>query len=279
MRWRIGLAVLAIAFLAPGRTNPETPRRLTVAFWNTRNLFDTEDDPRTRDEDFTPNGKYHWTEEKLEKKIQALARIIREIDADIVGLAEVENIHVLKRLGTEAGYQHAYLIERNDIRGIDTGILSNTPLGDVHNTGPGRGYIRASIGGVWIAFTHWKSRIGSVERTEAMRIRQARHATTLPEPLLILGDFNEPGEFKARSSLIESGFVDLISRTDCVSFFQNARGSCIDGAYTKASTCSLNARAEIVRPASMMKGNRPDQLVSDHFPVRANIQLCKTESD
>ena len=33
----------------------------TIAFYNLENLFDTEDDPLTFDDDRTPDGKDHWT--------------------------------------------------------------------------------------------------------------------------------------------------------------------------------------------------------------------------
>ena len=35
----------------------------TVAFYNVENLFDTIDDPKTNDDDRTPNGKDKWTDE------------------------------------------------------------------------------------------------------------------------------------------------------------------------------------------------------------------------
>ena len=43
---------------------------LTVAFYNLENLFDTEDDPLTYDEDRTPEGKDHWTEALYKDKLR-----------------------------------------------------------------------------------------------------------------------------------------------------------------------------------------------------------------
>ncbi len=38
----------------PQRTHPD--KMFTVAFYNTENLFDTENDPNTEDDEFTPEG-------------------------------------------------------------------------------------------------------------------------------------------------------------------------------------------------------------------------------
>ena len=39
-----------------------------VVFYNVENLFDTEDDPHTRDEEFLPEGERHWTQERMVRK-------------------------------------------------------------------------------------------------------------------------------------------------------------------------------------------------------------------
>src|SRR5690554_1824223 len=51
----------------------------TVAFYNVENLFDTENDPFTFDDDRTPTGKDKWTPEKYEHKLQNLSKVISEI--------------------------------------------------------------------------------------------------------------------------------------------------------------------------------------------------------
>ena len=73
-----------------------------IAFYNVENLFDTKDDPNVDDEEFTPNGKQHWTDDRYAKKISNIAKVIRAMNdgdgADIVGFAEVENRGVLEDL-------------------------------------------------------------------------------------------------------------------------------------------------------------------------------------
>ena len=57
----------------------------TIAFYNVENLFDTLDDPKTFDDDRTPNGRDKWTEDIYLKKSKNIARVISEIGKDIVG--------------------------------------------------------------------------------------------------------------------------------------------------------------------------------------------------
>lgn len=251
--------------------------RITVAFWNVYNLFDTVDDPQKQDEEFTPGGKFKWTEENLSAKIQALARILNELDADIVGLAEVENMAVLRRLGDAAGYRHAYLIEREDARGIDVAILSRKELSNVRNSGPGRGYIVGTYRGTDFAFAHWKSKLGS--RTQARRLGNAAHAKTLKPPFLLLGDFNEEPSEPARQSLAPFGLIDLIERTACASFLEKSKWICIDGAYIGPGKCRMNAQAKVVRLPAMMVGKKPDLAYSDHFPVLVEMNTCDQGND
>src|SRR6188474_2260972 len=70
-----------------------------IAFYNVQNLFDTENDPHARDEEFLPSGSAHWTLDRYKTKLQHLAKCISELgDPDgpeILGLCEVENKKVL----------------------------------------------------------------------------------------------------------------------------------------------------------------------------------------
>ena len=52
---------------------------ITVAFYNLENLFDTVNDPITFDDDRTPDGKDHWTEEKYNDKLKNMAYVINGV--------------------------------------------------------------------------------------------------------------------------------------------------------------------------------------------------------
>ncbi|MDO5654972.1 MAG: endonuclease [Flavobacteriaceae bacterium] len=108
----------------------------TVAFYNTENLFDIFNDPKTLDDDFTPQGKRKWTQNRYENKIGKIAMTISRIGLDetgyppsLVGLAEVENDVVVQDL-----IKNKYLGEENydfvhfdsqDERGIDVALIYN----------------------------------------------------------------------------------------------------------------------------------------------------------
>jgi hypothetical protein len=106
----------------------------TIAFYNLENLFDTIDDPKTRDEDFTPNGRDHWTSDKYNHKLHNLAKVIADIGKKetgtspaVIGVAEVENRGVLEDLLKTpplAGQQYGMIhFDSPDRRGIDVALL------------------------------------------------------------------------------------------------------------------------------------------------------------
>ena len=107
-----------------------------VAFYNLENFYDAEDDPKTRDEDFTPNGPYHYTEEIYHQKLHNLATVISKLALEVtpdgpalIGHAEVENDKVLQDLidQPELRDRHYKFVHFNspDARGIDVAMLYN----------------------------------------------------------------------------------------------------------------------------------------------------------
>jgi len=112
----------------------------TIAFYNVENLYDTVNDTKVNDEDFTPNGKQYWTSAKYKKKLANLARVIAGIGSVdnpnsspvIIGLVEVENRGVLEDL-----IKQPLLIEKDygivhfdspDRRGSDVALLYQKKL-------------------------------------------------------------------------------------------------------------------------------------------------------
>lgn len=106
----------------------------TVAFYNIENLFDTEDDPTTFDDDRTPTGKDVWTPEKYRDKLKKTAKVISEIGTEkaefspaIIGLCELENINVLEDLIAEpalANFNYGIIhYDSPDRRGVDVALL------------------------------------------------------------------------------------------------------------------------------------------------------------
>src|SRR6266540_696960 len=101
---------------------------IRVAWWNLENLFDTKDDPISRDFEYTPaNG---WTEQAFKAKKQNLAAALNELHGgqgpELLGVAEVEGDQVFEQLIAETGNSHLKVVEdpsgTSDLRGIDVSL-------------------------------------------------------------------------------------------------------------------------------------------------------------
>ena len=108
---------------------------LFVAHWNLENLFDTIDDPKTDDKEFVSGSAKEWSEERLDKKLYNLARVIRSMNnnngPDLLGVCEVEHQDLLDSMLNkyleDKSYKVGYL-ESPDGRGIDNGIIYNSKI-------------------------------------------------------------------------------------------------------------------------------------------------------
>ena len=119
-----GLFFSALLLLLTFHTQPSAAQRATIAFWNTENLFDTIPSPFYDDTEWTPHGMRKWNTERYGTKIANLSRVLDELSADIVGLAELENEAVVRdlvrTLKTDYNYIH---LTSGDSRGIDLALL------------------------------------------------------------------------------------------------------------------------------------------------------------
>jgi endonuclease/exonuclease/phosphatase family metal-dependent hydrolase len=71
---------------------------------------------------------------KDQAETEAIARRIRAMDLDVLAVQEVEHIGILKRFNAEhldSLYDHVALVEGNDPRLIDVGVLSKLPIGAI----------------------------------------------------------------------------------------------------------------------------------------------------
>ena len=118
-----------------GQASPEPqPAEIRVATYNVHNLFnDRVDGPNVGGEEirYTPSAAAY------ERKLARLADALGELRADVVVLQEVENQSTLEQLADQAPlrgrYPNALLVEGNDLRGIDVGVLSRLRV-DRHRT-------------------------------------------------------------------------------------------------------------------------------------------------
>lgn len=97
-----------------------------LATYNVLNLFDHRDDPALA-------GDFEDLDLAMsESRCRALAEVIRDIDADIIALQEVESIEALTWFRDtylpDAGYEHIASHDVGEIRGIECSVLSRHPI-------------------------------------------------------------------------------------------------------------------------------------------------------
>ncbi len=122
---------ISILFLLLWSCSSPAQEQYRIAFYNVENLFDIYDDPKTIDEEFTPQGEKHWTMARYNDKILKIAQVLSSIGGSrqpvIIGLAEIENRRVLDDLTgkTQLADGDYGIIHQDspDRRGIDVAFL------------------------------------------------------------------------------------------------------------------------------------------------------------
>ena len=115
----------------PCLSDTERTRTLRLCFYNLENFFDDNDDPLKNDNAFTPDGQNHWTYFRYQQKADHLSKVFLSMGEgdvpDIIGVAEVENPEVIKRLLYTTGlkrYGYKYVhFESPDPRGVDVALF------------------------------------------------------------------------------------------------------------------------------------------------------------
>ena len=132
MRKNVWLLVALIGILGSCTSVKRTLKsEYTVVSYNVENLFDTVDDPKIPDEEFLPESEKKWDNERYQKKLNDIARVISEVNPkelpEIVGLVEIENQTVLEdliRTGILKDRGYAIIHEESpDYRGIDVALI------------------------------------------------------------------------------------------------------------------------------------------------------------
>lgn len=236
----------------------EGPDKLHIAFYNVENLFDIKDDPKKKDEEFTPGGKKKWSDNRYDKKISQLTRVIHSMEDDlnglpiVIGLAEVENVGVVEDLGksiSHNGVDYAAVLEEStDMRGIDVGLLYRTDLvKELDHKGhrirfQNKGYNSRNIlyfkGQLFndeifhVFVNHWPSRREGAQESEHRRLSAAKTLRDEVDEILsddadaqivILGDFNDYPDNKSITDVLgASGNMDAYSDLYNLAYALNA---------------------------------------------------------
>jgi len=229
-------------FICPGIIQPDTTAlpvmQNRVVFYNVENLFYPANDSLKEDDDFTPDGTYHWTYRKYYQKINKIAQVIVSMSEAgkpaLIGFCEIENRRVLEDLISKTllkifGYRIIHQ-ESQDPRGIDVALLYDPAIfipekyisirifkrseeelltrGILKVTGMFYGKYKCHI-----FVNHWPSRRGGQKTSESRRMLVATHLReevnrifkdeTDPN-IIIMGDFNDEPVDKSLRSVLQA---------------------------------------------------------------------------
>lgn len=255
------LSPLLFLFLIPRILFAQPVAQITIGWWNMENVFDCVDDPGSGDDEFLPQGKKQWTQEKLHRKLLTLSRVINDMNPDVLGFCEVEHESLIDSLlkYVPRKYGKVYY-ESSDRRGIDIGMIydkSKFSFVDskkhvIPTKGrPTREIIEVSLSvcpsfkegsGVvlHLLLNHWPSRLGGQLESEPRRLIAAATARRIIDDILaqdstakiiVMGDFNdEPFDRSISEVLRASGKItqvkaynDLFNPT--IHFLQEKEGT------------------------------------------------------
>lgn len=200
--------------------------------------------PRNKPPEIVARGRASWvgwvelkSEPVDEVATLNTARVIHELDADVQGIVEAESRHalrdfsrvMLRRVGGQP-YEHSMLIQGNDNRGINVGLMTKAgftfetmrthifdmakPNRPVFSRDCPEYLIRTPAGAeVLVLVNHFKSKMGggNAKRLEqATRVKEivaerlAQHAN-----LVVLGDLNDTPNSASLAPLLSTKLKDI----------------------------------------------------------------------
>ncbi|MHB9294624.1 hypothetical protein PilKf_00348 [Pillotina sp. SPG140] len=198
---------LPVLFSCTAGTIVQEPESLTFVSWNVQTLYDGEDQGTEYTEYQFQAG---WSEKKYQARLTSFAHVLKQINADVLSLIEVENAGILEDLNAQLGYQSLFFGANGDLLGI--GIMSRYPIVEskLHSYTADKKTvprpiveIRIIVHGkpVVVMACHWKSKSGGEDaeteqsrRNSAQIVRRRLQELQTENPLLpvlIMGDLNE----------------------------------------------------------------------------------------
>lgn len=193
-------------------------QRLTLAFYNTENMYDTVPSLFYDDGDHTPQGRLSWDTAKYRAKLANIARVIDAMSADVIGLSEVENEAVLRDLVSTITDDYNYIHHTgSDRRGMDMALLYRgdrfVPLhSKVVRQGPGREllHVRGELSGqaVELLVCHMPSQFNTKDYRQkalASLYGYADSLSTRGSGVVVMGDFNAAPSDRAMRRTFRTG--------------------------------------------------------------------------
>ena len=241
---------------------------------------------------FILNDKYF--DKIIEKERSLTADAIKETNAEIIALEEIENMETLKSFNSEflsgCGYKYKMLIDANDPRFIDVAVLSKIPIESVvthqfMRTKDNKSYIfsrdcleinfKPDVAPVTLFVNHFKSMMEGRDETRARRLVQSETVLDIiknrfgnkPEEAnwIVLGDLNDyPEGNTGVEPLLNSGLmtnvIERLPKEEQWTHWWDARDEYkqIDYIFLSKSLAEKNSRSEpvIIRKGLSKKANK-----------------------
>jgi len=190
-----------------------------IATYNVQNLFDLNIDGDEYKE-YLPNTKSKWNKKNFNLKLKHLSKVIKDINADIIAIEEVENLRAARAFNRALGakkYPYIYTFFRNYKHTIDSVVFSRYPVANKYSLKV-EGYPRAihvlkfylDHHKVTLYVNHWPAYRHGFE-ARAAYAKKLKLSLNPKEENIILGDLNTPlrveknGWGKSLRGILDSG--------------------------------------------------------------------------
>lgn len=271
-----------------------------------------------------PDGRAQWTgwfelphRDVGWQAVLNTGKVIEAVRPDVLVCVEVEDRLALHRFNEQVlgalydlRYQHAMLIDGNDMRGIDVGILSRYPIVGMRShiddvDGDKRIFSRdcpvyvlqlPSGSQLVVCPNHFKSKRGGNDAaTQAQRLRQGSRAAEISREaeagispfVLVGGDLNDTPDSPAVQPLLADGWQDVQSHPDYPTDRPGTFSTGLAGNKIDYLIMSPALRARLERTGIERRGSYHPNLweafqgvdkhteASDHHCVWADFDLAK----
>jgi exonuclease III len=176
-------------------------KTFTIATYNVENLFDLTHD-KTEYNEFIPN-KTNWNQEILSIKLNNIAYVINDLNADIIALQEIESQKALELLLEKLPQYPYYDFVKNPSSSVGVAVMSKYKI--IKRTSiaiASQDNIERPIQAVRIEIeknkeitifnNHWRSKRSSESKRLNYAMSLQKHLETLPKnsDYILVGDFN-----------------------------------------------------------------------------------------
>lgn len=195
--------ILFTLFILLGLTSPTYAKTFKIATYNVENLFDLQKSG-TEYIEYIPNNIFNWNANTLTIKLNNIAQVIKDLNADIIALQEIESERALDLLQDklkEYSFDYAYArIANKKNTVVKCAVLSRYPIFEtkeipVNHRGQ-RNIFKVTINinsyPLILYINHWKSKRGpeSLRIKSAQALRKDINTLDSNTDFILLGDFN-----------------------------------------------------------------------------------------